>query len=595
MMVSVSMLLPERAPAANLAAGGSAADGTVDIRLDLPGIAIRTDLVSDAVSVPTTGRRLLTFAQLSDIHLVDEGSPLRTEFLDPWMGTAYRPQEALTPQVLERMTVAVRAARSPLSGHAPELVITTGDNTDTGQQNEVRWFIDLLDGGVIDPDSGLPGTCGTDPAGPRSVAWPGEGRGYDPESGPQLAGRGATPLGAAPPSVDGPGYAANAAANLAAGGRPSALMDHPGLRAAMNRPFVASGLGLPWYASFGNHDALVQGNAPLSAELIDLASGCVKTLDLPTPIRSAAAEAGASGGRDAMMEVAFSSMAVLGGDPAAASLVRRVPGDPARIPLTKQGFIAEHFRTRGSPSGHGFGEWNLRAGEGYYALMAAPGVRLIALDTVNEAGGHQGNLDAAQFAWLHAQLLAADAAGDAVVAYGHHSLASMTQQARGAHLGGDVDGRPARCPRTPAIDPVAPDESVRCLLLRHHSVVALVTGHEHRNRIVAHRPEGAGTPGGFWEIVTASHIEWPQESRLIELVDAGDQLVIVTSMIEHSPTVDVTRGLVLDGTAALAAIARDLSFADPQARNGRDGTADPSGAGTDRDALLLVARPDPGP
>jgi hypothetical protein len=55
-------------------------------------------------------------------------------------------------------------------------------------------------------------------------------------------------------------------------------------------------------------------------------------------------------------------------------------------------------------------------------------------------------------------------------------------------------------------------EPVACLFLRHPSLVAYVAGHEHRNRIEPHeRIPGRPDAGGFWEIVTASHIQWPQQ------------------------------------------------------------------------------------
>ncbi|MCY7418474.1 MAG: hypothetical protein LH650_08265 [Chloroflexi bacterium] len=84
------------------AAGGT---GSMDIPAP-PGdrYLLRTELVGgDAAPLrdPTRpSRPLLTFTQFTDIHLIDEESPLRTEFLDAMLGTAYRPQEGLSPQVL---------------------------------------------------------------------------------------------------------------------------------------------------------------------------------------------------------------------------------------------------------------------------------------------------------------------------------------------------------------------------------------------------------------------------------------------------------------------------------------------------------------
>ena len=44
----------------------------------------------------------------------------------------------------------------------------------------------------------------------------------------------------------------------------SAFPRYPGLLEAAQRPFQAAGLDMPWYISRGNHDGLIQGNAPAS-------------------------------------------------------------------------------------------------------------------------------------------------------------------------------------------------------------------------------------------------------------------------------------------------------------------------------------------
>jgi hypothetical protein len=50
-------------------------------------------------------------------------------------------------------------------------------------------------------------------------------------------------------------------------------------------------------------------------------------------------------------------------------------------------------------------------------------------------------------------------------------------------------------------------DEVEALLLEHPQVVAWVNGHTHMNQVWAHRrADGAG---GFWEINTASHADFP--------------------------------------------------------------------------------------
>src|SRR3954471_16561114 len=106
---------------------------------------------------------ILNFLQLSDFQTVDEESPGRVEFLDTTQrlpgaapfSAAYRPQEALSTQVVESMVRQARNTTSPVTGERLRLAILTGDNADSQQYDETRWFIDMLDGttGDRNPDA----------------------------------------------------------------------------------------------------------------------------------------------------------------------------------------------------------------------------------------------------------------------------------------------------------------------------------------------------------------------------------------------------------------------------------------------------------
>src|SRR5512139_59168 len=132
--------------------------------------------------------------------------------------------------------------------------------------------------------------------------------------------------------------------------------------------------------------------------------------------------------------------------------------------------------------------------------------------------------------------------------------------------------------------PGTPVDEVRALLLQHPQVVAMVDGHTHRNETWAHRRED-GSPGGFWEINTASHIDWPQQSRLIEIADNRDgTLSVFATMLDHDGP--AAYGGRTSDPRALAGLARELAANDWQEReSGGRGTVEA------RNEELLVTAP----
>jgi hypothetical protein len=128
-------------------------------------------------------------------------------------------------------------------------------------------------------------------------------------------------------------------------------------------------------------------------------------------------------------------------------------------------------------------------------------------------------------------------------------------------------------------------------------VVLMVVGHTHRNVVLPH-VRGSFTrlgnrilgDGGFWEVSTASHIDWPVQSRLLEIA-AGDGIVsIFTTMLDLSSAPD--SGGDLSNPTSLASLARELAYNDPTEK-AKHGVADTDRHGDldDRNTQLLVPAP----
>src|SRR5262249_10681848 len=135
-------------------------------------------------------------------------------------------------------------------------------------------------------------------------------------------------------------------------------------------------------------------------------------------------------------------------------------------------------------------------------------------------------------------------------------------------------------------EPLLGGAELVALLHRFPNVVLWLNGHTHINAVHP-RPAPAGSPGsGFWEVTTCAVVDWPCQTRLVELIDAGDYLSIVCTMLDHDPPAGVPSA---PSTAELASLHRELAANMPFA-----GAAGPGqGTPTDRNVELRLAAPFP--
>ncbi|RFA08828.1 metallophosphoesterase [Subtercola boreus] len=490
----------------------------------------RLDVLGRAASASrlASRRSLLYLGHLSDLHVIDAQSPARIEPMivsdhSAW-GSAFHPHDPLSVHATAAMVRSFSDARySPLTGAPMGAAIVTGDSADMHSSLELRWYIDLMDGVAVDPASAGKVFQGVQAWSEATWAY----RPGDPSGG----------------SFGDYGF--------------PRLPDL--LAQSIATPVETPGLPAPWYAVYGNHDTLLLGTFDLSPQLHALAVGGQKSFTLDGTAGSILNGYASTG---SVFQQAMDALGIAFGRPG----FKQVNPNPARLLFEQRDFMAEHFSTQKTPGpvGHGFTQHNLDSGETWWTADLSPSIRAFGLDTCNAVAGPDGAVPDTQFRWLEAGLRQAQAEKKLVLVFSHHN--SLT-----------LENRAARPGDTEVLH--GADEFV-ALLLQYPVVVGWLNGHTHLNQILAH----TSPTGGFWEITTASCIDFPQQQQVVEIVDNRDgTLSLFTTVLDHSsPAVPGSGGTSTD----LAARSREFAANDwaetPLMRRGSP---------LDRNTELLVAAP----
>lgn len=561
---------------------------------------LRDDLeVGDAT--PGERKSLLYLVHLSDAQLIDTQSPAYVPANKyTAMGDAmpaFHQNGPLAPHLLDAV---VQTANQFGIQRPYDFVIHTGDAIEDSQSNEIEWFMTVMDGGQVYPDSG----DADDPIpGPDNDAW-------DP---------------------------------FLAGG-------------------VSS--GVPWFQVMGNHDLSVNGNfprgliqeanqEPWASQLPPLLGQFSTTLPgVGTADRAPNVLPEEELPAFVVDLQAFDVADLWSQEDIEALAEGPIPPDADRAFQDGCGFIDAHFSSGTDPAGHGFTQAGRTNCHGNYAVDPVPGLplRLVVIDTGPHVGGAEGILtppvnpdgsvnqslvgDPAhdQLAWLVAELERATTDNVAVILASHHPSGSISNGNMFAdllELFFPEEEELNAMWRSYFINPEEsmPGRDLRELLAEYPCVILHLVGHSHANRVNAVCPDGnlidgveatagdlCGAPpagktaaNGYWEVMAASSRDFPNQFRITEIVDNGNgtgsiystvvdaqgapgsmhELGLVLALADEQ----VDRVLMADGMGTLADRNVELPFAWPDPLIPVLATTD---AATEIESITTLMEPAPG-
>lgn len=424
-------------------------------RLDL----MKADYNATPIGPPA---QLLNFYVMTDIHITDKESPAQaiTMYDKGAKWSAYSGVMLYSNQVLDAAAQTINALHKT---NPFDFGISLGDTINSSQYNELRWYIDNLDGKMINPDSG---------------------------------------------DKDDPVAGAN-----------NDYQD-PFKAAGIDK-------SIPWYQVIGNHDHMWTGflppndyikNTMVGTNILNLGNPFIN----PAGVDSRGYYMGSIDGRSQYGDIIGSGpvkdFATNPTVPAA---------DKNRRALSPSEWMQEFFTTSSNPVGHGFSKENIENGFACYTFEPKSDVplKVIVLDDTQSnsdsndpiangfgAGSYgygHGDLDPERMRWLYSELQKGQDAGQLMIIAAHEPIGvekTPSMMAWNPQVEADVLSRLHEYPNLIAW--IAGH--------RHQNTVTALKSPD------PNRPEL-----GFWEIETASLRDFPQQIRTIQVNRNSDKTISI--------------------------------------------------------------------
>ncbi len=482
----------------------------------------RTDVMKDPKAyladvkanlvVPKT--KLLNFFAMTDIHITDKEAPNQLIGLqkgDPGYSgnntSIYSPIMLSTTHVLD---AAIQTANVLHKTKPFDFFISLGDACNSTLYNELRWYIDVIDGKVITPSSGAHRGADT-----VDYQKPFQAVGLD-KSIPFYQTMGNHDhffIGSFPP--------------YESGIAPSFISDN-----VWSVPYFLEPDPTTFPAMF-SVDKMKNDSPRYYGGVIDGA----------TPYGTV----------------------VYSGSVASYSTPPKVAADPDRRSLHRTEWIQEFFTTTTAPAGHGFNlvssnpNINLvpdseRAGFACYSFLPKSTVPLKVIvldDTQREDDGSidihgHGFLDATRWAWLQKELADGQAADQLMIIAAHIPIAVVNIAGETEWwLGGTKGDTTNRLgDKSTTVQNAVDLAGLVAKLQDTPNLLMWIAGHRHLNTVKAFiSPDPSGAPEkGFWQVETSSLHDWPQQFRTFELFINSDYSISI-DVVNVDPA-------VADGTPA---------------------------------------------
>ena len=437
----------------------------------------------------TNAARLLSFFSLSDIHITDKESPAQL----PWFGwnsrfgagglfvCAYSPIMRSTTHVLDAAVKTVNG----LHHQTPfDFGLVLGDVANCDQFNELRWFIDVMDGQRITPGSGVHlGADTIDYQKPyqaagldRSIPW------YEV-------------IGNHDQFWMGVGFPTDKVRKTLVG---STVLDME------PNPLVANAT-----EGAGMYMGVVDGTTPYGDVI---KGGPAKLFATPPTVA-------ADPNRHALTMVASATA------------------------LSCTNYMGEFFNTASLPKGHGFKQSNVENNFACYTFEPAKilPLKVIVLDDTCKLTGPSGGpmfygggwMDTAHYAWLTNELQRGQDDGQLMILACHipinpqDDLFDTNQTQPQFYI-------TSKNQNEPQFSVYKTEDQMIATLHHYPNLILLMAGHRHMNTVTPQpSPDPAHPENGFWEVETPSLRDFPQQFRTWQILRNSDNTIsIVTTDVD---------------------------------------------------------------